>query len=41
MADGVGVGVQTEGEFTVTIGGESWDGDLRVVDDLVSIGPSD
>jgi len=41
VADGVGVGVQTKCEFTVTIGGESWDGNLRVVDDLVSIGVSD
>jgi hypothetical protein len=41
VADGVGVGVQTKCEFTVTIGGKSWDGDLRVVDNLVSIGVSD
>jgi hypothetical protein len=41
VADGVGVGVQTKCEFTVTIRGESWDGNLRVVDDLVSIGVSD
>jgi hypothetical protein len=41
VADGVGVGVQTKCEFTVTIRGESRDGNLRVVDDLVSIGVSD
>jgi len=41
VADSVGVGVQTKGEFTVTIRGQSWDGDLRVVDDLVAIGISD
>lgn len=41
MADGVGVGVQTKGEFTVTIRGESWDRDLRVVDDLVAVGVGD
>ena len=41
MADGVGVGVQTKCEFTVAIGGKSWNGNLRVVDDLVSIGVSD
>jgi hypothetical protein len=41
VADGVGVGVQTKCEFTVTIRGESWDGNLRVVDDLVSIGVGD
>jgi len=41
VADGVGVGVQTKCEFTVAIGGKSWNGNLRVVDDLVSIGVSD
>jgi len=41
VADGVGVGVQTKGEFTVAIRGESWDRDLRVVDDLVAVGVSD
>jgi hypothetical protein len=41
VADGVGVGVQTKCEFTVTIRGKSWDGNLGVVDDLVSIGVSD
>jgi hypothetical protein len=41
VADCIGVGVQTKGEFTVTIGGKSWDGNLRVVDDLVSIGVCD
>jgi hypothetical protein len=41
VADGVCVGVQAKGEFTVTIRRKSWDGNLRVVDDLVSIGVSD
>jgi hypothetical protein len=41
VADGVGIGVQTKGEFTVAIRRKSWDGNLRVVDDLVSIGVSD